>query len=921
MTVPQPEYRDTIPLSLDAVQSDASLPQGKAALPRTLVQSYWRCLMRMLITFIVLLSLTALVAATPTEQTPYGRSIIRFEGRPGPQQVKDPVQRQAMEQALADAGVDARWIAVVDPSGNPYLENPWLPCVEANPAENEAILKEWVAEMHARGTPVMTWFGMAICESAWQVHPEWRQVSQLPWGPEPHLGKLCCPMTGFGDALTNYLIDAIGRLDLDGVWFDGSVWTPIWTRPVPLTCFCDTCQQVYMEEKGRPLPVILEWSNPEFRDWVEWRTRKFGEYIEQVAGRIRAAHPDCAVVINHYHRPGIPWESAVPIDKYQADIITGSEAFEPPMADLVSRLTRAYGRPQSEVWHALDVRESPEATANVMLPHALTCYAAGTYPSFGGNPADPRAAEAFSLMSPILKAIQPFVGGPSLPYAALHVSQQSETFFFTRGGPLSEPPNYYWRALENWDWSFLGAGLTPDYIFDADFTQEKLSRYQVLLMPLSPALSAAEARVALDFARQGGTLVLGLGAGQADPKGEPARVNLLTEKLGFRYLSKLDPNALGPVAVQLQGLEGEVLNLNGVLCPLALEAPEWSPLYSNPVQGPVLASRPYGDGQVLLCALEPASNAQVRPSSGGDTQLLVTEEQAATGKFSLKFVDGLEAPQPFYPDLELNLPSFGLPSYSGGLLEVDLRLEEGADLALELRSTLDPKGGPSVRLHPDGRVGLFAGDVLEAPGGQWFHLKLEYRFAPAGEETPFTLTLTDAQGKIQTGTGKLQADGYLRTDWLVIYGPGEASGTWYLDNLTLASLPSSGESQRLLAMDFEEGVQSLTTSSALPRLVASLVDSLEAQPVRLEADTSVHMGCFEPDSERVLVHLYNFGAPVSDWQQPTGPDATLDCGFPVKAARLALSGNTLSVKRAGDRWLVEVPPIGLYQVVELTRAQ
>ena len=61
------------------------------------------------------------------------------------------------------------------------------------------------------------------------------------------------------------------------------------------------------------------------------------------------------MVINHYHRPGIPWHSAIPIDLYAADIISGSEAFDPDTLDLTMRLCRAYNRPQSEVWRMFDL--------------------------------------------------------------------------------------------------------------------------------------------------------------------------------------------------------------------------------------------------------------------------------------------------------------------------------------------------------------------------------------------------------------------------------------------------------------------------------------------------------------------------------------------------------------------------------------
>jgi len=56
----------------------------------------------------------------------------------------------------------------------------------------------------------------------------------------------------------------------------------------------------------------------------------------------------------------------------------------------------------------------------------------------------------------------------------------------------------------------------------------------------------------------------------------------------------------------------------------------------------------------------------------------------------------------------MHITPFGLPDYAGGSLEADLRLEKGADFVIELRSSTEPRIGPSIRFEADGRLGLFA---------------------------------------------------------------------------------------------------------------------------------------------------------------------------------------------------------------------
>ncbi len=865
--------------------------------------------------------LSSLAAGPPVEQTRYGQTVFRVEARPGPQQMKDPAQRHALEGALAAAGVDGRWLSIVDPLGRPYLANDFLPPVEGQDlGENEAIMKSWVAEMHAHGQAVMSWYALSIGESANLAHADWRQVSVVPWYRESEASLFCCHMTGYGDAMINYCIDAIQRLDLDGIWFDGAAWTPIWNRPLPVTCFCDTCRASFRADTGLELPQVYSLDDPVFRVWVDWRYQQFGRFIAEVASRIRAACPNAAVVINHYHRPGIPWHSAIPVDKYEADIITGSEAFSPVTLDLTHRLNRAYGRGQSEVWRAFDLAATPELTAANLLPHALHAYVAGGRPSYGGDHTNPLMAQSAALMSPVMKSLTPYVGGPVVPHVALHVSQQSETFVFARGGSVQNPAETFWNSLGEWTWTLVEAHLPPDYVFDADFTSERLAKYHVLLMPLSPALSEQQVNTALEFARRGGMLVLGLGAGQRDTLGEPATVNVLERELGFSFTTRLDPQNLRAEATRFQPLgEGRAFTVNGAVTAAELSAPEWQPLFLTDEGRAGLAERSYGTGRVMLVTADPSRLFGSSPAAGGDTQLVVTDEHAATGKFSLKFRDGPVAGQSFYPDLENNLPPFGTPQCVGGRLECDLLLEEGANVVIELRSHQQPILGPSVQITPDGFAHLANGPAVRVPFGRWFHLAIDYDFATGDKPSTFRFVVTHPDGAAEEAAGSSLQGDFRQTDWLVVFGPGAQVSQWYLDNLSLSKRLPDGRSERIMLLDFEDGEDSLQASGALVAQVAELLKRRAPPPVTMDAPSSVHAGVFEPEPGRLLVHLYSLDHVLADWLQVAGHTVKLSCDFQPAAARLPLTGKTLDVKRIGNRWQVDVPAIGLYQVVELYR--
>jgi hypothetical protein len=120
-------------------------------------------------------------------------------------------------------------------------------------------------------------------------------------------------------------------------------------------------------------------------------------------------------------------------------------------------------------------------------------------------------------------------------------------------------------------------------------------------------------------------------------------------------------------------------------------------------------------------------------------------------------------------------------------------------------------------------------------------------------------------------------------------------------------------------MDFENGSGLLDPPT---QFVGSIIDQLkQIAPSQLKviAPDYVRTGIFEGKNKEILVHLHNTKGQRADWQQPTGPTVTLDCGFAVKSAKLAISGKSLKVTKLRHRWQIKLPQIGSYQVVEIQK--
>ena len=542
---------------------------------------------------------------------------------------------------------------------------------------------------------------------------------------------VCCFNSPYGDALIAYCNWAIDRFKLDGVWFDGAFWTPLWERPVPFTCRCAACQKKFKAETGLEIPEKVDWSNPTFRRWVAWRYRSYGAFIGRMAKAIRQAHPQAVVAINHYHRCDAPWYGGVPLDKYSADIISGSEAYTAETLDQTMRLCRAYGRPQSEVWRRFDVGPNPQTGVEHLLEHALVCYSAGGQPSFGwfdmfcGQ--NENAVAAAAMMTPIMDAIHPYVGGHSLPYAAVHVSQQTETFFFGPTQGRSYEKNPFFQTLSNWTEGFGRAHLPPDYVYDADFTPSLLARYKLLLMPLSMALSDTQAQTAVEYVRAGGTLLLGPGAGRCDAEGLSRTENPLAKAFGFSFGEAVPPAA---------------------------------------------AMRPFGQGRVIVMSLDGAEVWSGMPLAGGDAKMEVVSTSPASGKYCLKCTDSPTTPQSHYANLEIPVSPFEAPWYLGGTLQFDLKVDRNAAVTVDVRSYC-AGGRTSTDRGAEGTSSVLRSRDGPVPSDQWIHATISYDFALEGKPSTCRAVLALPDGKkLESPSVATPAADCGKTGRIVFSGPG-----------------------------------------------------------------------------------------------------------------------------------------------------
>ncbi len=487
----------------------------------------------------------------------YAETCLRLEHRPDPD-VPGVTRRRA--RIMAEHGIEAHWIGIVDPTGSPYGSSKFLPPREGFNKEDERRLKEQVKAAHKNGITVMTWFPGSHCRSAAKKHPEWRTryLSTSP-STEQANSEICCINSPFGKALTEFVCESIEKYDIDGFWFDGTLWA----LPGNIGCSCDYCRRLFEKEEGIQFPATADWNIPSFKRWVKWRYNSYIKFWSTLSSEVRRRFPNVRIVLNHPRRmpywlfpgdyPIESWLCSMPADRYEGDVIIGSETVDTSFESAFhARLARAYGKQHSEVWTGLHWLSFtgmnwPDVfnPVNRYIHHAMACLTAGVMPSFG-VPDDPeKYVHAFDLLHSLIAPRYKYIKGKQEKYAALHLSQQSETFYFSA---TKKPgfPHAYWKSLFGWHNLLCEKQLLLDIIFDNTFNIENLSDYPVVIAPLSICLSEKQLQDIREYVIDGGVLVTGNCFGSCDEWGKRTDRKEVRELLGGTFSSPPGPGEPPP---------------------------------------------------------------------------------------------------------------------------------------------------------------------------------------------------------------------------------------------------------------------------------------------------------------------------------------------------------------------------------------
>jgi len=174
-------------------------------------------------------------------------------------------------------------------------------------------------------------------------------------------------------------------------------------------------------------------------------------------------------------------------------------------------------------------------------------------------------------------------------------------------------------------------------------------------------------------------------------------------------------------------------------------------------------------------------------TEGTRSGISVTDETAAAGKHSLKFIDAPGLTHKWNPHLVYN-PYFALGQ---ARFSCDIKNSGNApaEICIQLRDWRHSpfRVGPTLRVMPDGELRASGQSMARVPLGQWVHLDVIFGLGNTGEKT-YELRLTSPGSETQAFRAPYGSADFAVLTWLGFISESEKRTVFYVDNFSLVPL-------------------------------------------------------------------------------------------------------------------------------------
>ena len=396
-------------------------------------------------------------------------------------------------------------------------------------------LKRITAICHAKGMKVIEHLDLTIPlylgTSDMLKHPEWLQVDARYGATVARW--YCFNNPEFQKWSIDYLKNILLETDVDGFSID-EVGYSISRTKEEIFCGCEYCRAKLKENAGISLSEnssSLFWNNYDdcaWRMYVKWRITSQRDYMIKVSDELRKIRPDVFFTgyntgfANVYSRDHghCMWEnSKVPNMFTGIEIwvrVSNTASFPFIMADLKLRSAIA------DHWHRPAwIIVTPEDDETFIFTWAMTRMA--KHRPWINKTLLPEGQMKKCLAAP-----------PFMNDANCRILTDIGVLFSTQTRDAYRDSEAHGFPVMGWLEFLIMNNIQADALMDDDLNKETLSKYRLLILPNSSALSEKQVNALIPFIEKGGSVICSLETGNLNEKGKLLDSNLFLNHYGLK---------------------------------------------------------------------------------------------------------------------------------------------------------------------------------------------------------------------------------------------------------------------------------------------------------------------------------------------------------------------------------------------------
>jgi len=406
------------------------------------------------------------------------------------------------------------------------------------------IFGETVAALRKRGIGVVGYLNSWCTEGA-RVHPDWQIINSNgeTSGGTSRYGT-CCLNSPYRDMFHALVYEMVSKYDIDGLWVDMiGFFMP--------DCTCKWCRDKFRKETGLELPTTINWTDPAFLKYVNFKYDTVTSYTKGIADAAHRAKPH---ISTSFQCAGwtISLHNGMGDEYFELmDYVSGDFYSDKNKTDIVCRLLA--NLTQDSPFEYM-VSRAPNLTYHTaikdkseLLLQAYTSFLCGGSFLFidAIDPDGSLNENLYRLMGDVKKEIEPFFktidhDAEILRDVAIYVNFASYTNRSSENLPtarMSDFPTIPDRL------KLLNVALSRAHI-DYDILTKKnineLSEYKVIIVPDLYRMSALECEKIREFVKNGGRLYISGAASALSTDGKNKDKFMLSDVMGVEYKEYVD---------------------------------------------------------------------------------------------------------------------------------------------------------------------------------------------------------------------------------------------------------------------------------------------------------------------------------------------------------------------------------------------